>query len=139
MAAPPTGIVPISLHSACIFGPPLRRIAPATPPPSCRSLFAAFTIASVSISVRSPCEIWIRCAKNAAPTIGSAPWLVPLFGPARPPSAPARLEPRNAVFIEPHHYAPAGHDHGPPDQVGLFGHETDRFLARGRLLLHVFL
>src|SRR5580692_1534426 len=39
-------------------------MAPATPPPSSKSLFAAFTMASVSISVRSPCWIMIFCASS---------------------------------------------------------------------------
>src|SRR5580704_5091365 len=39
-------------------------MAPATPPPSSKSLFAAFTMASVSISVRSPCWIMIFCANS---------------------------------------------------------------------------
>src|SRR5580658_4678387 len=34
-------------------------MAPATPPPSWRSLFAALTMASVSMSVRSPCWMTI--------------------------------------------------------------------------------
>src|SRR6266566_9547043 len=55
MAAPPTGLVPIASHSRCTASPALRRITPARPPPSLRSLFAAFTMASASISVRSPC------------------------------------------------------------------------------------
>src|SRR5208282_1036020 len=53
-------MLPIASHSPWIAGPPLRRIAPATPPPSCRSLFAALTIASTSASVRSPCRIDTR-------------------------------------------------------------------------------
>src|ERR1700733_13797468 len=57
------GIEPISLHSRWIASPPFRRIAPATPPPNCRSLLAAFTTASVSISVRSPCWIIFGLAK----------------------------------------------------------------------------
>src|SRR5581483_11549218 len=48
---------PIASHSCWMAGPPLRRMAPATPPPNCRSLLAAFTIASVAASVRSPCLI----------------------------------------------------------------------------------
>src|SRR5713101_8998180 len=44
------------LHSSWILGPPLMRIAPATPPPNIRSLFAALTIASPRASVRSPCR-----------------------------------------------------------------------------------
>src|SRR5438093_495976 len=34
-------------------------MAPATPPPKIKSLFAALTMASVSISVRSPCSMTI--------------------------------------------------------------------------------
>src|SRR3990167_541053 len=59
MTASPMGMGPILLHSSWIEGPPFRLIAPATPPPSIRSLFAAFTMASTSISVRSPCSIII--------------------------------------------------------------------------------
>src|SRR5215472_943916 len=58
MAAYPTGMLPISLHSRWMASPPLRRMAPATPPPRIKSLFAALTMASVSISVKSPC--WMR-------------------------------------------------------------------------------
>src|ERR1700683_2046093 len=60
------GIEPISLHSRWIVSPPFRRIAPATPPPNCRSLLAAFTMASVSISVRSPCWMMMRLANFMA-------------------------------------------------------------------------
>src|ERR1700688_227440 len=55
-------MLPIASHSRWISSPPLRPIAPATPPPSCRSLFAALTMASVSMSVRSPCWITIASA-----------------------------------------------------------------------------
>src|SRR4029077_136745 len=55
MAAPPTGMAPIASHSRCTESPALRRITPARPPPSLRSLLAALTMASASISVRSPC------------------------------------------------------------------------------------
>src|SRR5579864_1210078 len=44
--------------------PPFRRTAPATPPPRIKSLFAALTMASVSISVRSPCWITILSASG---------------------------------------------------------------------------
>src|SRR6266852_1509427 len=52
-------MLPISSHSRWISSPPLRRMAPATPPPKIKSLLAAFTMASVSISVKSPCWITI--------------------------------------------------------------------------------
>src|SRR5215472_3845059 len=64
MAAYPTGMLPISLHSRWISSPPFRRMAPATPPPRIKSMFAALTIASVSISVRSPCSMMIRSASG---------------------------------------------------------------------------
>src|ERR1700688_973644 len=54
IAASPIGIGPSLSHSAWIDGPPFARIAPATPPPRIRSLFAALTIASTGASVRSP-------------------------------------------------------------------------------------
>src|SRR5947208_15891595 len=41
-------------HSSRIAGPPLRWIAPSTPPPPSSVEFAAFTIASASCSVISP-------------------------------------------------------------------------------------
>src|SRR6266436_1347934 len=37
-----------------------RALSPATPAPRMRSLLAALTMASTSISVRSPCWIWMR-------------------------------------------------------------------------------
>ena len=130
IAAPPTGIVPISSHSAWICGPPLRRIAPATPPPSCRSLFAALTIASVSISVRSPCRISIRSARNAAP--------IALLRASVRLRCARPLRARNAVFVESHDHASAGNDHGPPNQVRFLGHHTDRLSARRWIFLHLF-
>src|SRR5690348_422532 len=57
-------MLPISLHSRWISSPPFRRMAPATPPPKIKSLFAALTMASVSISVRSPCWITILSASG---------------------------------------------------------------------------
>src|SRR5262245_16138425 len=59
-AASPTAIGPMRSHSAWMLGPPFWRIAPATPPPSCSWLFAAFTIASTACSVRSPSRMTIR-------------------------------------------------------------------------------
>src|SRR5271169_1769078 len=44
--------------------PPLRRIAPATPAPRMRSLFAALTMPSTSISVMSPCWMRMRSARD---------------------------------------------------------------------------
>src|SRR5437762_13237299 len=41
-------------HSSRMAGPPLRWIAPSTPPPPRSEEFAAFTIASASCSVISP-------------------------------------------------------------------------------------
>src|SRR5713226_7632055 len=57
MAASPTSMGLIARHSAWICGPPAFAIAPATPPPSSRSLLAALTMASTSCCVRSPCRI----------------------------------------------------------------------------------
>src|SRR4029077_172593 len=53
-------MLPKSSHSRWISSPPLRRMAPATPPPRMRSLLAALTMASTSISVRSPCWMMMR-------------------------------------------------------------------------------
>jgi hypothetical protein len=55
MTAPPTKVPPIRSHSSWMRGPPFLRIAPATPPPRTSWALAALTIASVSISVMSPC------------------------------------------------------------------------------------
>src|SRR5215813_2996428 len=55
MAASPRETGPSRSHSCWIVGPPLRRIAPATPAPSCKRVLAAFTTASTSASVMSPC------------------------------------------------------------------------------------
>src|SRR5713101_4589754 len=56
-------------HSRWISSPPLRRMAPATPPPRIRSLFAALTMASVSISVKSPC--WMTILSTSDFIVGS--------------------------------------------------------------------
>src|ERR1700730_2719916 len=72
MAAPPTGTAPISLHSRCTESPALRRITPARPPPSLRSLLAALTMASTSISVRSPCCKTILSSMLIAKMISAA-------------------------------------------------------------------
>src|SRR5262245_51226993 len=56
MAASPKETGPSVSHACWIVGPPLRRIAPATPAPSCRRVLAAFTTASTSASVISPCS-----------------------------------------------------------------------------------
>src|SRR5262249_6158566 len=48
-----TAHVPIRSHSSWIDGPPRRRIAPATPEPSCRASLAALTIASTESPVMS--------------------------------------------------------------------------------------
>ena len=53
MAAPPTGTKPIASLSSWMIWPPFRTMAPATPPPCWSRLFAAFTMASTSRSVRS--------------------------------------------------------------------------------------
>src|ERR1700680_5337074 len=47
--------------------PALRRMTPARPPPSLRSLLAALTMASTSLSVRSPCCNTIFSAMVMAP------------------------------------------------------------------------
>ena len=49
-------------HSSWIDAPPLARIAPATPVPSCSCSLAGLTIASTSWSVMSPCtsSSWVR-------------------------------------------------------------------------------
>lgn len=52
----PVGQLPIFLHSCMMVGPPARWMAPSTPPPPARLLFAAFTIASVDSLVISPHE-----------------------------------------------------------------------------------
>src|SRR5437660_11821254 len=57
-------MLPIASHSRWISSPPLRRIAPATPAPKTKSLLAALTMASVSISVRSPCWMTIFSASD---------------------------------------------------------------------------
>src|ERR1700739_2680187 len=57
-------MLPISLHSSWIDSPPLRRIAPATPARRMRSLFAALTMASTSMSVMSPCWMRMRSVKG---------------------------------------------------------------------------
>src|SRR5262245_7172490 len=49
----PTAHVPIRSHSSWIDGPPRRRIAPATPEPSCNASLAALTIASTESPVMS--------------------------------------------------------------------------------------
>ena len=60
--APPTGTGAFARDSRWISSPPLRTIAPATPPPCASAVLAAFTIASVASSVRSPTTtaIWPR-------------------------------------------------------------------------------
>src|SRR5436190_5005145 len=58
-AAAPKAMGPMRSHSSSIRGPPLRRIAPATPAPRIRSLLAALTIASTATSVMSPLMKWI--------------------------------------------------------------------------------
>src|SRR4029077_17756545 len=72
MAAPPTGMAPIASHSRCTESPALRRITPARPPPSLRSLLAALTMASASISVRSPCCKTILSSMLIAKMISAA-------------------------------------------------------------------
>src|SRR5689334_14118638 len=52
--ADPGGHFPIRRHSSRIEGPPARWIAPSTPPPPARELFAALTIASAETWVMSP-------------------------------------------------------------------------------------
>ena len=52
----PTAHVPIWSHSSWMVGPPCMRIAPATPEPSCSASFAALTIASTCVRVRSDFE-----------------------------------------------------------------------------------
>ena len=95
-----------------IASPPLRRITPARPPPSCRSLFAALTMASTSISVRSPCSKTILSAKlmgqdhirrSTNLALGaqaqSAPVRTPGPGALRPwcqPHSPRARQPRNS-------------------------------------------
>src|ERR1700745_34904 len=49
--------------------PALRRITPARPPPSLRSLLAALTMASTSLSVTSPCCNTIFSAMVRTPLI----------------------------------------------------------------------
>src|SRR5215475_12231304 len=59
-AASPKRMGAWRLPSSSMIAPPLRMIAPATPEPSARSVFAALTIASTSgWSVMSPCLISI--------------------------------------------------------------------------------
>src|SRR5436305_390380 len=62
ITAVPTGVPPIRLHSSWIEGPPLRRMAPATPVPSWSCSLAGLTIASTSRSVMSPStsSSWVR-------------------------------------------------------------------------------
>jgi len=55
MTAWPVGQPPIFLHSCRMAGPPARCMAPSTPPPPARRVFAALTIASVDSLVISPC------------------------------------------------------------------------------------
>jgi hypothetical protein len=50
----PVGQLPMVLHSCRMASPPARWMAPSTPPPPARLLFAAFTIASVDSLVISP-------------------------------------------------------------------------------------
>jgi hypothetical protein len=59
VATLPRGRVPIRWHSSWISGPPRRWIAPDTPLPRMKSLFAELTIASTSSWVMSPCRSWI--------------------------------------------------------------------------------
>src|SRR5205807_2151458 len=86
MAAYPTGMLPISSHSRWMASPPFRRMAPATPPPRIKSLFAALTMASVSISVRSPC--WMRILSASGFIFSSERLRLPAFIH----SAPLRLQ-----------------------------------------------
>lgn len=69
IATSPVGTSPrfevISSHSSWILGPPFRLIAPATPPPSFRWLFAALTIQSTERSVIS----FLKSSKIVFPTV----------------------------------------------------------------------
>src|SRR5580658_4276710 len=106
-------MLPISLLSCWMMSPPFRRIAPATPPPCCRSLLAALTIASVSISVKSPCTMTIREAmgepRGAFLTIRQcflvAGRVVFVYSPPRFPPQPPGLHVLRAQRPRPVHFA----------------------------------
>ena len=61
----PSSIGASSSLSRWIAGPPAREIAPATPPPWRRSVFAAFAIASTSSAVMSPSSTSIAATRRA--------------------------------------------------------------------------
>src|SRR3984893_18807549 len=122
MAAPPIGMLPIALHFRWIASPPFRRMAPATPPPSCKSLFAALTMASTSISVRSPC---IRIIFSLI--------LMECFAFARRSLLCNSCE--SFFVVTQDHLKSAKHDRA-ANQIWLGGHELQSFVARRRNFPH---
>src|SRR5258708_21692620 len=118
-------MLPMASHSRWIASPPLRRIAPATPPRSCRTLFAALTMASTSISVRSPCMRtifslifmklpWYRCTLRLLLCNSGEGFLI----------------------ITQDDFNSTKH-HGTSNQVRLGGHQFQRLIARRRILRHL--
>src|SRR5438105_9931881 len=130
IAAYPTGMVPISLHSRWMASPPFRRIAPATPPPRIKSLFAALTMTSVSISVRSPCWMTILSASDfISGTLFSAY--------EQAPKSYANCYSFQKLFVrffvKTKNHLRTAHHNGPANQIGFLGHQLDRFRARRRM------
>src|SRR5258708_4225579 len=118
-------MLPMASHSRWIASPPLRRIAPATPPRSCRTLFAALTMASTSISVRSPCMRtifslifmklpWYRCTLRLLLCNSGERFLI----------------------ITQDDFNSTKH-HGASNQVRLGGHQFQCLIARRRILRHL--
>src|SRR5437588_1202404 len=146
IAAYPTGIVPISLHSLWMASPPFRRIAPATPPPKIKSLFAALTMASVSFSVRSPCSMSILSASDfISGTFLSQFSATPIHTLCGPTSTSARASSEGSslqkllvgLFIKTENHLRTDNQYGTANQIRFLSHQLDSFRARRRMLFHV--
>src|SRR5689334_10729010 len=101
-------------------------MAPATPPPKIKSLFAALTMASVSISVRSPCSMttfserdFIKDTSLAKSRASSLQELLVCF----------LVETQNHLRT-PNHNRPA-------NQIRLICHQLNSFRSRRRIFFHV--
>src|SRR5262245_61360711 len=75
MRASPVGQPPSARHAAKSSGPAARWIAPSTPPPPRRVVFAALTIASTSCLVMSPSTSSIRPLIGSPLEIGRPPMI----------------------------------------------------------------
>ena len=74
--ASPVGQPPIAAQACASSGPAARWMAPSTPPPPAKRLFAALTIASTSSAVMSPSTTRIRAtatARSCAPAMPFPP------------------------------------------------------------------